>query len=95
MTIDEHNKIGKSILSKKKKKSRKPSDDLVLKKFESLMNAGENMEIDMRRMDSKLRKINKVSKGVVIKSILKTKNLARKPKPKTNVAFDLKNIEYM
>lgn len=74
------------------------SEDDAFKKFESLMNAGGNMEIDMRLMDSKLTKINKAvtKKKDVVKSILKVHDVTRKKyKPKTNVAFDLKNIEYI
>ena len=61
------------------------------------MNAGGSMEIDMRLMDSKLRKINKVThkKVIVVKSIMKAYDVSRKSnKPKVNVAFDLKNIEF-
>ena len=74
------------------------SEDDALKKFESLMNAGGDMEIDMRLMDSKLTKINKAvtKKKIVVKSILKVYDVSRKKyKSKTNVAFDLKNIEYI
>lgn len=62
------------------------------------MNAGGDMEIDMRLMDSKLTKINKAvtKKKIVVKSILKVYDVSRKKyKSKTNVAFDLKNIEYI
>ena len=54
------------------------------------------MEIDMRLMDSKLTKINKAKKKkIVVKSIMKVHDVSKKPKPKTNVAFDLKHIEYI
>lgn len=75
------------------------SEDEIQKKFESLMSAGGSMEIDMRLMDSKLRKIHKAThhkKSIVVKSIMKAYDVTRKTnKPKVNVAFDLKNIEYI
>mmetsp|Transcript_40742 Transcript_40742/g.46699 ORF Transcript_40742/g.46699 Transcript_40742/m.46699 type:complete len:97 (-) Transcript_40742:1-291(-) len=96
MTIDEHHKHHKPFMPKKK--PRKGSEDNLQKKFESLMIAGCDMDLDMRLMDSKLRKIKKSTKkkNIIVKSILKSYDVTRKTnKPKTNVAFDLKNIEYI
>lgn len=58
MTIDEDHKSYKSDAPKPKKKPRKTSDK-VKQKFEMLMNTGGDLELEMRLMDSKLRKINK------------------------------------
>lgn len=95
MTIDEDSKTNKSENGKKRKKIRKTSGDELKLKFESLMNAGENLEIEVRMMDAKLRKLNKKSKKAKVKSILKSHDISKKKKPKNKVAFDLKNIEYI
>jgi len=96
MTIDENHKTVKSAIGKKRKKVRKTSGDDLKLKFESLMNAGENMEFEVRMMDSKLRKLNKKSKKKkTLRSIMKVHDITKKPKPKNKVAFDLVNIEYI
>jgi hypothetical protein len=58
MTFDEENKSYKSDIPKHKKKPGKASVNWK-KKFEMLMNTGGELEIEMRLMDSRLRKINK------------------------------------
>ena len=97
MTIDEDSKLSKSRMSKpKRKKSRKVSDDDLKFKFESLMKSGENMEMEVRMMDSKLRKLTKKSKKTrKLKSIMKKHDISKKQKIKGKVAFDLVNIEYI
>ena len=62
------------------------------------MIAGGDLELDMRLMDSKLTKINKgvAKKKIIVKSIMKVHDVfKKKSKFKGNVAFDLKNIEYI
>jgi len=46
-------------LSQSVNKSRKTSDNKVQKRFHMLMNTAGDMELEMRLMESKLRKINK------------------------------------
>jgi hypothetical protein len=58
MTFDEETKSYKSDIPKPKKKPGKTSFK-VKKKYEMLMNTGGELEIEMRLMDSRLRKINK------------------------------------
>ena len=84
MTIDEEQKLGKDTSIKKKRKVRKTSGDDLQLKFDSLMNAGQDMNLDMRLMESKLRKIKKntVKKKFKLKSILKAHDLTQKKKPK-------------
>lgn len=62
------------------------------------MNTGGDLDLEMRLMNSKLRKINKeFSKNKhQVKSILKSSKPVRKQrKEKWTVAFDLKNIDYI
>lgn len=79
--MDENHKSSKEEVVKKAKKFRKGSDNKVQKKFELLMNTGGDLELEMRLMDSKLRKINKEctkKKKFVLKSILKSHDVTRK-----------------
>lgn len=63
------------------------------------MNTGGDLELEMRLMDSKLRKINKEctkkKKKLVLKSCIRTNDISKRSKPKGKVVFDLKNIEYI
>ena len=95
MTMDENHKAIKGAVSKPKK-ARKTSQDEIQMKFESLMKSGETMEIEVRMMDSKLRKLNrKQKKSKTLKSIMKVHDMSKKKKPKNKVAFDLIHIEYI
>lgn len=79
--MDENHKSSKEDGVKRSKKPRKGSDNKVQKKFELLMNTGGDLELEMRLMDSKLRKINKEctkKRKFVLKSILKSHDVTRK-----------------
>lgn len=56
MKSPRHTKV---LLRKQVNKPRKTSDTKMQKKFELLMNNGGDIELEMRLMESKLRKINK------------------------------------
>jgi hypothetical protein len=78
--MDEEQKLKQPAIPKKSKKMRKGSDNNVQKKFELLMNTGGDLDLEMRLMNSKLRKINKEfsKKKHQIKSILKSSKPTKK-----------------
>ncbi len=83
--------------TKNKKKVRKSSDQKVQMRFKKLMSSGNELEREMRLMDSKLKKINKRTKKkktIVIKPILKSDEKYYAKKVKKEVAFNLEENEF-
>ncbi|CAI2376908.1 unnamed protein product [Moneuplotes crassus] len=92
MTLDEETKKCPKKAGLNKKKTRKTSNQNVQKKFKKLMSGSGDLELEMRLMSSKLRRLNRgcaKKAPVVVKSILKSADSTDLRKCKKQVAFDL------